>query len=485
MELSKEICIRAMRSKDARFDGKFFTGVYSTGIYCRPICPAPIPKLKNIQFFPSAAAASDAGLRPCLRCKPEVAPGFDSSKAPGLISKALKLIFDSFPLEIKVNELARQLQISNRHLNRLFQQHLGTTPFSIWNTQKIHFAKRLIDETALSMSEIAFFAGFNSIRSFNHSFKKCYQKSPSELRNNKKSTNKDQWVTLHLSYREPFNWIALLDFLKLRAIPGVEKVFDNGYQRVIRIGEDTGMIGVSMTNLKKSKPVFQVKIAFSDNRKLHFICEKVKKMFNLEAPAAEIDHFLKKDKILKSSVQQNEGIRVPGCWDPFELCVRAILGQQISVKGATTISGRIVEKYGQKYQGSVINDNQQNWFEFPKASILKDATFDGIGLTKSRIETLKSFAIAVHQKDIDFENNFDSEIMVNQLKEIKGIGDWTAQYFAMRALNDPNAFPVSDLGLIKAVSSPKETVKPKDLLKLSQKWSPWRATAAMYLWRMN
>jgi len=485
MELSKEICIRAMRSKDARFDGKFFTGVYSTGIYCRPICPAPTPKLKNIQFFPSAAAASDAGLRPCLRCKPEVALGIDSSTAPGLISKTLKLIFDNFPHEIKIDDLARQLQISNRHLNRIFQQHLGTTPFSIWNTQKNHFAKRLIDETSLSMSEIAFSAGFNSIRSFNHSFKKCYQKSPTELRKNKKSINRDQWVTLHLSYREPFNWMALLDFLKLRAIPGVESVLDNGYQRVIRIGEDTGMIWVSIVNSKKSKPVFQVKIAFPDNRKLYFICEKVKKIFNLEAPADEIDLFLKKDKILKPSIQQNAGIRVPGCWDSFELCIRAILGQQISVKGATTISGRIVEKYGRKYEGAAINNKQENWFEFPNASTLKDANYDGIGLTKSRIGTLKSFASAVHQKEIDFNDNIDSEIMVNKLKKIKGIGDWTAQYIAMRALNDPNAFPASDLGLIKAVSSPEEKVKPKDLLTLSQKWFPWRATAAMYLWRIH
>jgi len=198
MKLSKEVCVRAMQSKDAKFDGKFYIGVYSTGIYCRPICPAPTPKLKNIQFFPSAAAASDAGLRPCLRCKPEIAPGVDWSGIPALVSKALQLISNSFPDEIKIDDLAGQLNIGSRHLRRIFQQHLGTTPTSIRNTQKLHFAKHLIDETHLSMTEIAFAAGFNSIRSFNNTFKKTYQKSPSKLRKQKDHRQKDPFITLHL-----------------------------------------------------------------------------------------------------------------------------------------------------------------------------------------------------------------------------------------------------------------------------------------------
>jgi AraC family transcriptional regulator, regulatory protein of adaptative response / DNA-3-methyladenine glycosylase II len=482
MQLSREVCILAMRSKDAKFDGKFYIGVHSTGIYCRPICPAPSPKIKNIQFFPSAAAAADAGLRPCLRCKPEMAPGLVHSKAPELISKALQLISDDFPDAIKMDELANRLKVSTRHLRRLFQQYLGTTPFSIWNTQKIHFAKRLIDETSLSMTEIGFAAGYTSIRSFNDSFKKAYGRSPSDLRKKKIKTGTDQGITFYLSYQEPFNWDALLDFLKMRAIPGVEMVKDKSYLRVIQVDKEVGMISISK-NINDIKPRLEVRIAFSETRKLYFICEKIKKMFDLETPAFEIDQFLIKDNYLKNSILENKGIRVPGTWDSFELCVRAILGQQISVKGATTISGRIVEKYGQVYNGPFLDKKQKGWYIFPDASILKDADFKDTGLTKTRINTIKLLATAVHQKKIDFEQNLDSDILVKKLKAIKGIGDWTAQYIAMRAFRDPNAFPASDLGLIKAVSSPGEKMKPKDLLKLSHNWSPWRATAAMYLWR--
>ena len=482
MLLSKEVCLRAIRSKDAKFDGKFFIGVHSTGIYCRPICPAPSPNFKNIQFFPSAAAAADAGLRPCLRCKPEIAPGLVHTKAPELIAKALKLISDGFPEAIKMDELANRLKVSPRHLRRLFKQYLGTTPFSIWQTQKIHFAKRLIDETSLPMTEIAFASGYSSIRSFNDAFKKTYLRSPTDLRNKIIKTDTNQGITFYLSYREPFNWEALLDFLKSRAIPGVERVVDDAYLRVIQIDQEAGMVSISR-NIKDINPRLEVRIAFPDTRKLYFICEKIKKMFDLETPALEIDQFLIKDEYLKKSIWENKGMRVPGGWDAFELCVRAILGQQISVKGATTISGRIVEKYGQVYNGPLLDKKQKPWYLFPNASILKDVDFDGTGLTKTRILTIKSLATAVHQKKIDFDQYVDSDIMVDRLKAIKGIGDWTAQYIAMRVLRDPNAFPASDLGLIKAVSSPGEKMKPKDLLKLSHNWSPWRATAAMYLWR--
>ena len=307
--------------------------------------------------------------------------------------------------------------------------------------------------------------------------------SASDLRKYKSSEDVNQSISLHLPYREPFNWPALLEFLEVRAIPGVEQVVSDVYQRVIQIGDKSGMILVSAGNRNNSRPVIKVKTAFPELNKLHYISEKIISLFDLDAPAEEIDKYLKKDPLLKSSIQKNGGLRVPGCWDQFELCIRAILGQQISVKGATTISGRIVEKYGKEYIGPVFNDNHQKWFTFPKPSVLKDAGFEGLGLTKSRIATIKSLATAVYSKKIDFEQHTESDIMVNQLKEIKGIGDWTAQYIAMRALRDPNAFPASDLGLIKAVSTTSEKIKPKYLEKLSQKWTPWRATAAMYLWR--
>ncbi|MCP4750046.1 MAG: DNA-3-methyladenine glycosylase 2 family protein [Proteobacteria bacterium] len=483
MNLSREICLRAMKSKDAKFDGRFFIGVHSTGIYCRPICPAPSPKPKNIRFYPSAAAAADAGLRPCLRCRPEIAPGIDWSEAPITIVQALTLISDTFPDQIKTEDLAERLDVSDRHLRRLFQRNLGTTPFSIWNTKKIHFAKRLIDETSLTMTEIAFASGFNSIRSFNDTFKKTYGKPPLELRKNQSNEKTDQTITLHLAYREPFNWQALLEFLDVRSIPGVEHVFNGCYQRVIRIGDSFGMILVSREKPGKSRPALKINIAFPESDKLYHICEKIKKMFDLDAPITEIDRFLKSSTLLKPSVIKDKGLRVPGCWDPFELCIRAIIGQQISVKGATTISGRIVERYGKVYNGPVPSGEPRKWYIFPEPSVLKDVGFDGLGLTRTRIDTIKSLSASVDNEEIVFDPNTDVDAITEKLRAIKGIGDWTAQYIAMRALRDPNAFPSSDLGLVKAASTTDRKIKPKDLETLSQNWTPWRANAAMYLWR--
>ncbi len=294
---------------------------------------------------------------------------------------------------------------------------------------------------------------------------------------------KDSIITLHLGYRQPFNWLAGLDFLEKRAIPGVEQVLNGCYQRTIQIAGKNGILAVSLGSANKNRPLIQVKIIFPESAYLYLISEKVKKLFDLEAPAHDIDLFLSRDLTLKKSIQENRGLRVPGCWDPFELCVRAILGQQISVKGATTISGRIVEKFGQTYDGPVFHKNPKSWFIFPGPEVLKEVDLAGLGLTKSRMHTIQSLASAFHRKDIRFDHSMENETILEKLKTIKGIGEWTAQYIAMRVLRDPDAFPASDLGLIKAISPPGEKVKPKDLLKLSQNWSPWRATAAMYLWR--
>ncbi len=482
MELSREVCAQAMRSKDPKFDGRFFIGVYSTGIYCRPVCPAPTPKISNVRFFQSAAAAASEGLRPCLRCRPETAPGtigWDGTSST--VRQALRIISRGFPHELELADLAVRLGIGQRHLRRLFRQHLGTTPFSVWQTQKLHFAKRLIDETSLSMADIAFASGYGSVRSFNNTFKNVYKSSPVVLRKRSRSKPIDRSITLHLPFRPPLNWNALLGFMVQRAMPGVESVQNGIYQRAIVLNGKAGLIKVWLNQKTEKGNRLSLQIIFPEVNQLFKISEKVKQLFDLDAPTLEIDDFLSREQLLRDTIIKNRGIRIPGFWDPFELSIRAIVGQQISVKGATTIAGRIIKAYGKQVLDHGDPDIPDS--VFPEAEVLREADYTGLGLTTRRIKTIRDFSNAVATREIDFENNLTPDFFREKIKTIKGIGEWTAQYISMRVLRDPDAFPESDLGLLKAASDTEERITPKALLEMSQRWRPWRAYAGMYLWR--
>lgn len=473
---------RARLARDARFDGQFYVGVKTTGIYCRPICPANSPKSENVTFFPSAASASEAGFRPCLRCRPECAPGTPAwSGTSTTVRRGLRLISGGALDDGDVETLAERLGVTSRHLRRLFTKHLGASPLSVAHTQRLHFAKRLIDETTLPMNHISVAAGYGSVRRFNDAFRNTYGRSPRELRKSSEEaplTAGPASLTVRLAYRRPFAWGALRDFFAHRAIPGVESVTDNAYSRtlatadghalvVIRPGRKDGYLSLGLHGV--------------GTESLFEIVQRAREVFDLDAPVSDIHGVLGKDQKLREMLRGHTGIRVPGAWDGFELTVRAILGQQISVKAAVTLAGRIAARYGSRLELPVEAGDSELTHVFPDAACLMRARFNDIGLVRSRAKTIRDVAAAVVAGDLRFDPGQDPQEFCATLKSIRGIGDWTAEYVAMRALKNPDAFPLTDLGLLKALSWP-ERMPPAELAARAEHWRPWRAYAALLLW---
>ena len=482
--LKHEVYERARLSRDARFDGRFFVGVRTTGIYCRPICPAVSPKSENVSFYPSAAAAGEAGFRPCLRCRPECAPGTPAwSGTSTTVRRGLRLIAGGALDDGSIEQLAERLGVTSRHLRRLFAEHLGASPLAVAHTQRLHLAKRLIDQTSLPMSEVAAAAGYGSIRRFNDAFRNTYGRSPRELR---KQSNNDfesgGTLTVKLPWREPFDWPAMLEFLAARATPGVEQVLGNAYYRTVLIDDQPGVIECAPDSAGGN---LRLTLHGIGTMSLMPIVQKVRDLFDLDAPVDDITRVLGSDARLSEILRERPGMRVPGAWHGFELAVRAILGQQVSVKAATTLSGRVAERYGQEQQlpGSLATRSDELRLSrlFPVPAKLARARFNGMGIVGSRIDTIRHIARAAVNGSIDFENADDPERFCEALRCLPGIGDWTAQYIAMRTLKYPDAFPTGDLGLIKAVE-PGETVSSKELAARAEAWRPWRAYAAMLLW---
>jgi AraC family transcriptional regulator, regulatory protein of adaptative response / DNA-3-methyladenine glycosylase II len=474
MDLDSRICSQARLSRDARFDGRFFIGVKSTRIYCRPICPVRTAKEENVRYFPTAAAAAEAGYRPCLRCRPESSPGTPAWLGTSTtVSRALRLISESALDDGGVDVLAARLGIGSRQLRRLFVRHLGASPIAVAKTRRLHFAKKLIDETTLPMGQIALAAGFGSVRRFNAAFRKTYNRTPSQLRRfahfTSRHTQNEYMFRLH--FRPPFHWDALLAFLAQRVIPGVEVVKSGCYRRTISLNGHSGCIGVS---LEAGGSALAVRISFPESRWLFLIIERLRRMFDLGADPIEIAAHLTKDPMLAMRINGMPGLRVSGSWDGFELAVRAILGQQVSVAGACTLAGRLVRAFG-----TPISAFAPLTHLFPRAEVLADADVASIGLPEARAETITLLSRAVSSGRINFGLVVDIEEFQARLREIPGIGNWTAQYIAMRALGDPDAFPAGDLGLLRGASLHNE----RELAQRSEAWRPWRAYAAMYLWQ--
>ena len=475
MELDLQVCSRARLTRDARFDGKFFIGVLTSGVYCRSICPAPPAKEKNVRYFPTAAAAAEAGFRPCLRCRPECSPGTPAwLGTPNTVSRALRLISESGLDDGGVEALAERLGVGSRHLRRLFLQHLGATPSAVAKTRQMHFAKKLIDETNLRMSDVALASGFGCVRRFNAGVRKVYHRTPTQIRRlaRQRMVQAENKYLFRLRFRPPFDWKGMLAFLAPRATPGVEAVMDGTYRRTISLNGSDGCFEVS---LDEGSNVLVVRLQFGDPRSFFFITERIRTMFDLNADWAAIVQSLRSDPVLASSVEADPGLRVPGCWNGFELAVRAILGQQITVKGATALAGRMVSSFGKPFCGASGLTHL-----FPPPEVLADAKLCDIGLTGARAETIRSLARAVCVGEINFEGVVDSDAFLKWLGEIPGIGKWTGQYVAMRALGEPDAFPSSDLGLLRAMALRTS----RDLEQRAEAWRPWRAYAAMYLWRI-
>ncbi len=475
MKLDWRVCSRARLSRDARFDGKFFIGVLTSGVYCRPICPAPTAKEENVRYFTSAAAAAEAGFRPCLRCRPECSPGTPAwLGASNTVSRALRLIGESGLEDGGVEALADHLGVGSRHLRRLFLRYLGATPSAVAQTRRLHFAKKLIDETSLPMGQVALAAGFGCVRRFNDDIRKVYRRTPTQIRRlaRQSGVEPENQYQFRLHFRPPYSWKGMLAFLAARATPGVEAVELGRYRRSISLNGSGGYFEVS---LEPEKYSLAVHVQFGDPHSLFFIVERIRAMFDLSADWTDIARSLKSNAVLARQLEADPGLRVPGCWDGFELAIRAILGQQVSVKGATTLAGRIARIFGRPFLAATNLTHL-----FPSPAVLANAKLASIGLPRARAETIRALSRAVCDGQISFERITDTETFLSQLCEIPGIGKWTAQYVAMRALGEPDAFPSGDIGLLRALNLSNS----RELEQRAEAWRPWRAYAAMYLWEI-
>ncbi len=469
---------RARRSRDPRFDGKFFIAVASTGIYCRPICPAsPSPKRGNVRYFVSAAAAAEAGFRPCLRCRPEAAPGTPAwLGTSAVVRRALRLINEGALDEVSVGEFATRVGVGARHLDRLFLQHVGASPLAVAQTRRLHFAKRLIDESDLPMTQIALAAGFGSLRRFNDAFRKAYARPPRELRRERReppARAAGDEVSLALAYRPPYDWDHLRDFLARRATPGVERVDGQSYSRLIRT--DAGHAAIEVQPLP-GKDALRLRVRGAPAAALFQIATAARRVFDLSADPVSLAEGLESDPLLRALVRHRPGIRIPGTWDAFECAVRAVLGQQVTVAAARTLAGRLVERAGERVAAAAAGLDRL----FPTPPVLAAANLDGLGLTGARIAALKALALAVAEGRIAFDR--PAEEVIARLQELPGFGAWTAHYIALRALGEPDAFLGADLVVRRMAAGGGAPLTARELDRRAEAWRPWRGYAVMHLW---
>jgi AraC family transcriptional regulator of adaptative response / DNA-3-methyladenine glycosylase II len=472
MELDSDACIRAVRARDRRFDGRFFVAITSTHVYCRPICPARPAKRENMRFYSSAAAAEGAGFRPCLRCRPERAPGLASVDAVSrLVGAAIAGIEEHALSSARVGDLAASLGVSDRHLRRVTESELGVSPIELAQTQRLLLAKRLLADTRMSQADIAFASGFGSVRRFNALFKSRYGLSPRALRG---TANAAQGLHCQLEFRPPFAWQRLLEYLRLRAIPGVEMADATHYRRTVAIGESQGWIAVS---LGKKDNALNVEISPSLAPVIGAVIVRVKRLFDLGAVPDAVSALLIQDPLLAKVVRRIPGLRVAGAFDGFELAVRAILGQQVSVKGATTLAGRWAQAFGSPIATPYPELNRLTPIAERMASVSANE-IAALGIVGARARCLAVLAPAVLERRVVLTYAANVEEQIDALLRLPGIGPWTAQYIAMRALHWPDAFPSGDLMLMRAANA-----NQKQLQEFAEAWRPWRAYATHYLWQ--
>ena len=471
----------AYAARDPRFDGVFFIGVTSTGIYCRPVCTARTPKPANCRFFPSAEAAEKASFRPCLRCRPELAPGSapvdDAGRIATYVVRGIEegLLDDGAGLE----RIADRLGWSSRQIRRVVQRQLGVSPMELVLTRRLLLAKQLLTETPLSISEVAFASGFSSIRRFYDAFAGRYGMPPRRLRQaaalGGDSSAESAVLTLQLSYRPPFDWAGLLEFLDTRALRGVEMVSDGAYHRTVRLGQHTGWVRVRHLPARRA---LAVDLPHSLTPALPALLGRLRNLFDLAARPDLIGAQLAQDPLLADSVARYPGLRVPGAFDGFELGVRAILGQQVTVKAATTIGGRFADAFGEAVETPHAGLNRLT----PTAERVADARLEevaGVGIVQARARSIVALAEAVASGRIGLEAGEPPEATIEKLTALSGIGPWTAHYVAMRALRWPDAFPREDVALRNRLGG----VSPADAERLAERWRPWRSYAVLHLWR--
>ena len=478
-ELEPDICWRAMRSRDRRFDGRFFVAAVTTGIYCRPICPVPFAKPNNIALYSCAAAAEAAGFRPCRRCHPEISPGTPAwLGTSAVVSRALRLIWDGALDGGSVDELAERVGIGSRQLRRLFIQHLGVPPIKIATTHRLHFARNLIEQTDMPMAEIALNAGFKSIRQFNHAVRATAGQSPSELRHLRgqlaTSLQRGEFV-MRLLYRPPFNWPALIAFLRSRATPGVELVEENSYRRTVENGGTAGVIDVRHDN---ENACLILSTALPNYGGILRVVERVRRIFDLGADPLQIASHLAHDPRLKPLLDAQPGLRVPGVWDGFEVAIRAALGERLTVVDSKATVGELVRNFGRPVETSV--DGLTHLF--PRPEDLADADLTVLGIDRECTTAISALARALRDKVFAFDYSRTLPDAVARMTAIDGVTEDMAHYIALRAFGEPDAFPSDDRALKRRLGTWAIRSSREQLLSMAEAWRPWRAYAAMHLW---
>jgi AraC family transcriptional regulator of adaptative response / DNA-3-methyladenine glycosylase II len=467
---------RARLARDARFDGVFFTAVRSTGIYCRPVCPAPVPKRSNVHYYTSAAAAAAAGYRPCLRCRPELSPEAQQHLGEEAVRRALALIADGALQEASVAQLAGEIGLSARQLQRVFVAQLGATPAAVHATRRLLLAKQLLTETALPITQVALAAGFNSLRRFNAAFLEGCGMPPSAIRKRRAEVPGGDLV-LRLGYRPPLDFPAMLGFLRKRAIPGIERIGETSYERVLGALHASARIHVEADPLRHE---LRLRIVGGDPRAIPDIVRRVRRIFDLDADLRAVHATLAAEPLLARAIARRPGLRVPGGWDGFEVAVRAVLGQQVSVAGAATLAARLVERHGAQRPGQPPGLDRV----FPAPQDLLDAPLEAIGLPRSRAATIRALAAAVAAGRLQFRAGQRLSDFVARATALPGIGDWTAQYIALRALGQPDAFPAGDLVLQRVLGADGARLSARATEARAQAWRPWRAYAVLHLWHL-
>jgi len=476
MELDLDLCYDALSARDSRFDGRFYVGVSTTRIYCRPICPARTPRKPRCDFFRSAAAAERAGYRPCLRCRPELAPGCAPVDVVNRVAAQAIARIDAGALQSGgIESLAAALHVSSRQLRRVVEQAYGVSPVALAQTQRLLLAKQLLTETTRPIAEVAFASGFTSVRRFNALFRTRYGLSPSSLRRTRVAPLDPASVTVQLAYRPPLAWAELAGYLASRGAAGAEALADGRYVRGLRWNGVDGWLAVGPAARGNALAVTLSDVLLPA---MTPILARVRRLFDLDANPQVIDAQLASDTLLNDAVRTSPGLRVPGAFDAFELLLRVIVGQQVSVRAATTLYGRFAAAFGDAVAtpfAAVVRTP-------PVASRVAAASVNAIaalGLPGRRAATVRAVAQAFADGTLVIEPGDDAETIRRQLVAMPGIGEWTAQLVTMRALGDPDAFPAGDLGVQRALG----VASAGDAERHAERWRPWRAYAVMHLWR--
>jgi len=462
---------RALASRDARFDGKFFVGVTSTGIYCRPICRVRLPKPDNCRFFATAAQAEAADFRPCLRCRPEQAPGWSTTDAVDVLAHQAARLIDRDRVA-GLAELSRRLGVSDRHLRRLFWRHFGVTPLQYLRTHRLLLAKRLLTDTQLPVAQVAELAGFGSLSRFHHHFQTHYRLSPGRFR--RSAERADGLLRFSLSFRPPFDWDGLLDYFAGRLIDGVEQVSNRAYRRTVAVADASGQMhsGWIELSLAPSGNTLKLKLAAGLAAVIPQCLARVRALCDLDADPQQVN------RVLGELSAERPGLRIPGAWDGFELTARAVLGQLISVRAATTLAGRVAA-LGHR---PVDTPWPELRLRFPLAEeflALDGNVLGKLGLNRRSVGALQDVANALTDGRLELAHGADPACARQTLTAIRGIGEWTFNYIALRALSWPDAFPAGDLGIAKALGG----LDARRAEAHAERWRPWRGYAVLHLWR--